>query len=271
MKKCLLSFIVVLLFTAFVMNDPVDNYEVIDQNSFTKGEVLEYKVKYSFFIVGKAQIKIHDNFYRINGRDCYRVDVYGKTSGAVDWVARVNDNWGAYVDTAALVPHISYRKIEEGSYRKNELIKFDHTTNMIEAKVVDKKTGLFKEPEYIQAPDNIRDIVGGMMYLRSLDFDQYEKEDIITVDAFFEDTVYDFQIIYKGKEEVKTSVGTFNTFKLVPIMPDNKLFAGENPISVWFSDDENQIPIKVEADMVIGKAGCEIINYKGLKNELEVM
>lgn len=271
MKRYLLLVSVMLLCTAWVMNRASGNYEAIHHNSFTKGEVLEYKVKYSFITVGKAQIKVHDNYYKINGRGCYRIDVFGATSGAIDWVAKVDDNWGAYVDTAALVPHISYRKIKEGSYRKNELVKFDHVTNMIAVKVVDKETGLFKEPEFIQAPNNIRDIVGGLMYLRALDFNQLDKGEIISVDAFFEDTVYDFKIIYAGKELLKTKVGEVNAIKLVPIMPDNDLFRGENPIAVWLSDDENKIPLKVEAEMVIGKAGCEIIGYSGLKNELEII
>ena len=223
-------------------------------------------MNYGIFAVGKAQMKVHNGYYKINGRDCYRVDVFGKTSGAVDWVAKVNDNWGAYIDTAALIPHISYRKIEEGRYRKNELVKFDHETDMIEAKVINNETGDFKEPEYIQAPDNIRDIIGGLFYLRSIDFGNMEEGKLITLSAFFEDTVYDFDIIFKGRESVKTKVGSFDALVLQPVMPENKLFADENPVTVWLSDDQNRIPLKVEANLVVGRATCELILAEGLLN-----
>ena len=263
--KNFISFLL-LLFISSAFTVGGDEFSPIDNESFAAGEVLEFKMNYGVFTVGKAQMKVHKGYYKINGRDCYRVDVYGKTSGAVDWVARVNDNWGAYIDTAALVPHISYRKIEEGKYRKNEVVKFDHTTDMIETKVVNNKTGDFKEPEYFQAPDDIRDIIGGLFYLRSLDFTGMQKGDMITVKAFFEDTIYDFDIRYMGKDEVKTKAGKFKALRLVPVMPDNQLFAGENAITVWLSDDLNKIPLKAEANMVIGKASCELIHYEGLRN-----
>lgn len=266
MKSFIYFTLILLITSAFTGKNEDTGYSQVSFPVFSTGELLEYKLNYSLFTVGKAQMRIHDGYYNINGRDCYRVDIFGKTSGAIDWVARVNDNWGAYIDTAVLVPHISYRKIEEGNYRKNELIKFDHVTDMIEAKVVNNETGDFKEPEYIQAPDDIRDIIGGLFYLRSLDFDSMEKGSIINVDAFFEDTVYDFDIKFIGKDEVKTKAGRFNAIVLQPIMPENKMFAGENPITVWLSDDLNRIPLKAEANMVIGKATCELIHFEGLRN-----
>lgn len=260
------TYFILLLLIISSFSDRKEEFVTVNHQSFTSGEVLEFKLSYGMFVVGKAQMKIHKGSYNINGRECYRMDIFGKTSGAVDWVAKINDNWGAYVDTAALVPHMSYRKIEEGKYRKNEVVKFDHSTNMIEAKVVDRETGDFKEPEYFQAPDNIRDIISGFLYLRSIDYDSLNPGDYFKVDAFFEDTMYDFTIQYKGKEEIKTKVGKFNAIRLEPVMPDNQLFAGENAVTVWFSDDLNKIPLKAEVNLVVGKAACEIISFEGLRN-----
>lgn len=269
MRK-LAPIIFLLLCSAFLVKKESTIHPNIDQNSISKGEVLEYKVNFGLFTVGKAQMRIYPGNYNINGRGCYRMDIFGKTSGAVDWVAKVDDNWGAYIDTLSLLPHLTYRKIQENNYRKHEIVKFDHRTNMIEAKVMDKHTGEFKEPEYYQAPDNIRDMIGGFLYLRALDYDSYTPSDTIVIDAFFEDQIYEFAIRYEGKEEVKTKVGDFNAIKLVPIMPDNKIFAGKNSISVWLSDDQNRIPLKVQADMFIGHAGVELISFEGIKNGLEM-
>src|SRR5690606_13218970 len=134
----------------------------------------------------------------------------GRTSGAVDWVARVNDNWGAYIDTAALVPHISYRKIEEGRYRQNEVLKFAHNTDMVEAKVINNATGDFKEPEDFQVPNNVRDIVGGLFYPRTFAFNGFSVGDTMTMEAFFEDTVYDFEIRNIGTAGMRSRAGKCN-------------------------------------------------------------
>jgi hypothetical protein len=68
-----------------------------------------------------------------------------------------------------------------------------------------------------------------------------------------------------GTEFIDTKLGKIKTFKLVPVMPDNKLFAGENSITAWFAADESRIPVRVEADMFIGRAGCEITGFEGTK------
>jgi len=62
-------------------------------------------------------------------------------------------------------------------------------------------------------------------------------------------------------------LGEIQAFKLVPVMPDNKLFAGENSITAWFAADASRIPLRVEANMFIGRAGCEITGYEGMRSD----
>lgn len=253
----------------YIINDET-SYIYIPQESITRGEVLEYKMNYGFVTIGKGLMKINSKLYRINYRDNYKIDVYGKTSGMIDWIAQVDDHWGGYVDTAALVPHMFYRNIKEGNYRKNEITRFDHNTNNIEVKTVNNKTGQFKEPMYYAAPDNVRDMLSGYLYLRAFDFDTIPKGSSFVLDGFVEDTFYNLEVIYDGIEEIKTKIGKIKCHKLVPVMPKNKLFDGENSISVYISADANKIPVRVDAKMFIGKASVELINYENLKHHLEV-
>lgn len=261
---------ILLLTSGFVIFNNDKHYEVIHYESFSKGEILDYKMNYGWFTVGKGQMLISDEIHNINNRKTFKVDVYGKTSGMVDWVAQVDDHWGSYVDTAALVPHVFYRKIKEGKYRKNEITRFDHTTNNIEVKTLNNKTGEFKEPRYYSAPENVRSMLSGALYLRAFDFDTIPKGSKFVIDGFFEDTFYDLDVIYEGVEKVKTKVGTILCHKLVPIMPNNKLFDGENSITAYLSADKNKVPVKVEANMFIGKASVELVGYKNVKHKLNI-
>ena len=267
MSRVFSSIILVLLLASFTGSED-SVYTPIKYKSFARGERLEYKVNFGFFNIGEAEMIIDDKFYKVNGRECYKVDVYGKTTGMVDWVAKVNDHWGAYVDSSALVPHISYRKIREGKYKKDEVVRFDHRVNLIEAKVKNKKTGEFKEPQIYVAPAGIRDMLAGYLYLRTINFDSLNKGDIFTVTGFFEDEFYELNIRYRGKEKIKTKAGKFKAIKLEPVMPENELFDGEDSILAWVSDDENKIPLKVQAKMFIGNTGVELKNYHNVKNPL---
>jgi len=270
MKKLIFGFLSCLALSAFT-SDRKDIYPTLQNNSFGKGEVVEYKMSYGFFNIGKGTTRIDKQYFRINNRDCFKVDVFGKTVGMVDWVADVDDQWGAYIDTAALVPHMSYRKIREGKYKKDEVINFDHAKGKIEAKVFNHKTGKFKDSKYYDAPSQVRDLISGFMYLRTQDLSKVKMNDTVLITGFFEDTFYKLKVIYKGKEVVKTKAGKIRALIFKPHMPENSLFKGKDSITAWFSDDKNRIPIKVSADMFIGSAGVEITSYHGLKNPLNLV
>jgi Protein of unknown function (DUF3108) len=267
--RWLLGILAVSICLAFIQE--VDMLKITNKKStISTGERLDYRMYLGFFTVGKGTTAVDKNFHSRNTRSCYKVDAYMETLGMATWISKVNDNWGAYIDTAELVTHESYRNIKEGGYRLNELIKYDHTKDLASVQIADKKTGVYSDPKVYSTPDQVRDIVAGFMYLRIIDFTRYKIKDTLTVSGFFEDKSYSFKIIYYGKETIKTDIGKIPCYKLVPIMPDNQLFRGENSVTAWISADGNQIPVKVDARMFIGHAGTELVSFRGLKNQLKV-
>lgn len=249
-----------------------DVYPPVKNESFAKGEVLHFKMTYGIFTVGKGTAQIDPDYFKWgNGRPCFKVDVKGKTVGLVDWVADVDDQWGAYVDTAALIPHMFYRRIREGRYKKDEQTYFDHINKKISVKTADKVTGKFKDPVVYDGTPQVRDMVSGFLYLRVMDFSKMKINDTVTVTGFFEDEFYKLKIVYKGKETIRTRIGKIRTLVFKPVMPKNQLFEGEDSITAYFSDDKNRIPVKIDAQMFIGSAGVELTEYSGLRNPLNLV
>jgi hypothetical protein len=270
MDRSVFGLLLLLVLSGFI-SDRNDIYPTLKNQSFTPGEVIDFKINYGIFPVGKGSAHIDDNYYKMNDRPCFKVEVHGKTVGMVNWVTDVDDRWGAYIDTAALVPHQFYRKIREGRYKKDEWTYFDHENKKIEVHVLNNKTGKLKEPKYYDAPLHVRDMIGGFLYLRIMDFSNLKPKDTVTVTGFFEDEFYKLNIVYKGKETVKLKVGKVRALVFKPIMPRNKLFDGDDSITAWFSDDKNRIPLKIEAKMFIGSAGVELVGYRGLKCPLNIV
>ncbi len=264
-----IGFLLVLSISFMVVEEGAQALKEVEHDNFQRGEVLEFKMGYGIFNVGKGKTYISDKLYRVNNRICYKVMVDGRTSGVVDWLAKVDDHWGAYVDTSALVPHMAYRNIKEGKYIKDEITRFDHKAKRISVKDVNTDTGKYNKAKVYESKEaEVRSLLSGFLFIRTLDFEQYAIGDTIALSGFFEDTFYNMKILYGGKGKVKTKLGKINAFKLIPVMPDNSLFDGDNSITAWFSDDKNKIPLKVEADMFIGSAGVEITRAKGLKHPL---
>jgi hypothetical protein len=270
MIRLTISFILLGLLSGFIMYRN-DVYPRVKNESFSRGEVINFKMTYGIFTVGKGSVRIHPNYFKLNNRDCFKIDVHGKTVGMVDWVADVDDHWGAYIDTASLLPHQFYRRIREGRYKKDEWTFFDQVKKKIEVKTIDKKTGKFKESKYYDAPAHVRDMIAGFLYLRNMDMSKIKEGDTVLVTGFFEDEFYRMNIIYAGKKTIKVKAGKIRTLVFKPVMPQNKVFDGENSVTAYFSDDKNRIPVKIDAEMFIGSAGVELIGYEGLRNPLNVV
>ena len=244
----------------------VQEYRYVPNESFTAGEVLKYRVHWGLINAGEAEMRVSDTYFRVNGRPCYKIDVFGKTTGLADVAIRIRNNWGAYVDTASIVPQKAYRYIEEGKYRKNEMVAFNHEKDVATVLRLDKKTKKLKEKKNFMVPNNVLDIVGGYYFLRTIDYDNYKKGDIIKVSSFFGDEIYNIDVRFLGRETISTKVGDINTIVMAPSLPNNDFFADGDPVKVWISDDRNKVPLKVKADLSVGALEIDIKEMQNLRN-----
>lgn len=255
------------LLSAFSVFNNDFQYRSVPNNNFALGEVLTYKAGYSMLDAGVAVVKVDKKLHGVNGRTCYKVDVEGRSVGIFGWTTKIQDLWQSYVDTAAIVPMRFYREIKENNYRLTETTEFDHINQ--KAKVTwfkknknDVKTEVYEAPTYSQ------DIISGYYFLRTLDYENMSKGDTVSMNAFFQDEYYDFKLLYLGKEKVYSKFGRIESFVMSPIMPENRLFYGDHPIKFWISDDENRVPIKVNAELLVGAVEVNLVKHKGLKTKI---
>jgi len=260
--------IILLAVTIFLLGFKQDVEPVIIKNkAFNKGEYLEFKASFGFFHVGNGTWKISDNTIQIHDRDSYQVDVKGWTSGFIGFLAPVKDHWKSYVDTTSFITHIAHRDLKEGKYKKIDITEFSMQDSLIKVKDFDFENNKYKELQEYKMEKLSRGMISGFLYMRTMNFDKIDIGDTIKFDAFLDDTFYELQVICYKREPLKTKAGTFKTVVFRPVMPDNSIFEGEDAILAWISDDENKIPLKVEAEMFIGHAGIELTSYEGLRNK----
>ncbi|MEL6559841.1 MAG: DUF3108 domain-containing protein [Bacteroidota bacterium] len=240
--------------------------EGMTQEAVFTGEKLSYKISYSIFNIGRATVTVDDLAASDLQKDEYKIVAKGETTGLIGVFSKVKDEWGAYVNKENLTPSFAYRRIREGKYKRDEDVDFE------EDKIVlnewSFKAGKYKDPVVYETKDQVFELLSGMLYVRSLDLSNRSFGEVIGFKAFFEGEFYDFKVIYKGKERIRTKLGKIHAIKLVPVMPDNSIFDGENSISIWVSDDQNKLPLKIEADMFIGSAGCDITKAENVKYPL---
>jgi len=231
--------------------------------TYLPGEQIRYRVHYGFFNAGEAYMRLTDKFYLVNNIVCYRAEIIGNSTGAFDRIIRIRDVWGSYFDSVRFQPQKSFRSIQENKYRKREETFFDYSRNV--ARVVAEND----TPEVISVVPGIQDMVSGYYFLRLLNYNNLQRNDTIKLVGIFEDKTYNFNILYLGKTKIKTRFGKSNAFLISPVMPPNKLFKGEYPIRMWISDDQNRIPLKIEAELLLGSLDLDITDYSNLKYPIQ--
>lgn len=246
------------LTSSFVVGD---TYRFIPNTSFKAGEYFEYKVKYGILPVGEAIVEVSPQIYSVNRRACYRVNVFGRTTGLTD-IFHIRNTYRSYLDTSAILPQKFLMSLQENSYKKDQVIVFDHTANSaLREQNNDKKAFVL--------PNNIQDVVSGYYFLRTLDFSKMKIGETVAAPMFFDDEIYNMRVKYNGKGVVKTKFGKIDVIKLTPILPQNQMFKGEDAIRIWVSDDGNRVPIRIELEFPVGSASMEIKGYRNTRYNFE--
>lgn len=230
---------------------------------FGKGEMLEFRLSYGWFTIGKADLTIDPEIRQYEEKPCYKVDITGRTAGLVGLFARVDDIWGAYVNEETLLPMMAYADIKEGNYTRKEKIHFNQQIGDIKVEMT--KRSKKRPTKYYDYGPEVHDLISGYMHLRNVPFTQMNPGDTIGFKAFYDEEFYDFKVIYEGKEMIGSKVGDLYAYKIIPIIPENKIFPGESPITAWISADANQLPLRVSANMFFGTAYVELTNYRNIK------
>ena len=54
--------------------------------------------------------------------------------------------------------------------------------------------------------------------------------------------------------------------KFRPYVQSGRVFKEQESLTVWVSDDDNKIPIRIKADLAVGSLKADLDAYKGLKH-----
>ena len=265
-KHTFRSLVTLILFTIIsAFTTHTQDYS-IKNTTFKMGEKLTYRLHYGVFTGAYPVMQTYSKISTVNGKPHYKIDVSGKTVGTFNRLFKVKDVWRSYVDTSSMLPSYAFRQINEGNYKLKEDTYLNRGTGKI--KVVKEKKSE-KQTKNYDAPEGIHDIVSGFYYFRNIDYSSKNIGDRITIKSFFEDELYELTVVYKGTETIKTSLGKIKAFKLVPEVPDNEIFEGEDSIVFWLSADKNQIPLKIKAKMFVGSVELDLKKHENLRHTIK--
>jgi hypothetical protein len=236
-----------------------DAYRQVENQTFERGEFLKYRVFYDSWVTywmtaGFGTTEVSPEPVIINGRQTYHIVVEGKSANIFNVIFKVRDRFETFMDEEALIPHKFIRYTREGGYKKDDTVFFDHRA---------EKAVSTRKVKHITP--NVQDIVSAFYYVRNLDFDTAEAGDKYNVDFFLDDSLYNSEIVFMGRETIKTDFGKINCMKFKPRVAVGEVFADPYPMEMWVTDDKNKIPVLMKSAVFIGSVKIELIEYKGLR------
>lgn len=259
MKKIIVSFLLfgLLIFAA--------SFSVVKQNAaFTTGEFFKFRIHYGMVNAGYATLEMKEAVR--NNKKVHHVVGKGYTVGMTKFFFKVEDDYQSYFDRETGQPYQFVRKIDEGGYTKNQEGFFNQTKNTVLVKDYKNKT-----EKSFAVTENVQDIVSSFYYLRNHPkIDRLNTGESIMIDMFFDDEIYKFKLKYLGREDIKTKFGTVSSKVFRPYVQSGRVFKEEESLTVWISDDENKIPLRIKASLAVGSLKADLDGFRGLKNSFKV-
>ena len=227
---------------------------VLKHEAFKRGEMLEFRLHYGIVDAGIATLGITDEAREINGRKTLHIVGIGTSKGAFDWFFKVRDRYETYIDEQSIVPWVFLRDVNEGGYKISQSYVFNHFSQKVNV----------GGGETFPIEPNMQDMLSAFYSARALDLSNAKPNEMFALNCFMDKEVWPLKIKFICRETITTDLGTFRCLKFRPIVQKGRVFKKEEDLNIWITDDKNHIPIKGQADVLVGSIKMELTSYSGL-------
>ena len=234
------------------------------ERAFKEGEWFKLRIHYGIVNAGYATMEVKEAVK--NNKKVYHAIGRGYTTGMTKLFFKVDDDYESYFDKETGNPYQFVRKIDEGGYTKNQEGFFNQSNNTVTVKDYKKKS----EKTFI-VPENTQDILSTFYYLRNHpDIDKVKVGESIAIDMFFDDDTSKFKLKYLGNEDISTKFGIIPTMIFRPYVQAGRVFKEQESLTVWISNDDNKMPVRIKASLAVGSLKADLDAFKGLKYPFSV-
>ena len=214
---------------------------------FCPGETLTYDVTWSIFPAGEVTATLR----RLEGHapEAYEVTTRAQSQGFVSLLYKVDNEFRSVFDPRTFCSQEIHKKTNEGSRHKDTRIVFDSARRLavLDGRDLGKPNSPPKHAEN-QIPTCVADVVTAFYYVRRQPLRVGEQVRLPINDGA---KTYEVSVEVQAREQIQTPLGTRYAFRVEP-----KVFGGlykrKGRMLIWFSDDEQRLPLRINASMAVG-------------------
>ena len=209
--------------------------------SFPQKQTLTYSVDWRVFSAGTAVLH-----FEATG-DQEHITSNADTVGAINMLFHVSDHFQSVFDRTKGCTYEFDKQTVEGRRQINSTLKLDYAQGK---SILDEKNMVSGKTKHAESgvPGCLTDLLTGVFYASSQPMELGKTFVIPVVDAMRNVAV---TMKVEGREQIKTSLGTFKTLRVQPTA-DAGVVKNRGNIWIWYTDDERHLPVQMRARLFWG-------------------
>ncbi|MCX6243803.1 MAG: DUF3108 domain-containing protein [Bacteroidetes bacterium] len=263
LKKHCLSILLLLIIPLSALNAQCFK----ENHVFQEGEYISYTVSYSWGPVwvdaGLVTFSIDKENYQ--GKPSWHLKSSGKTFKTYDFFFKVNDYYDSWINPETFHAYAFRRSVYEGGYTLLNTMQFDPSRQIIYSTTKTNNNPV--RYDTLKQRYCAYDPLSAVYVTRTMDISNLKPDMRIPVTVILDDKTYEIYIKYLGKEIVQNrDEKKYRCIKFAAKMVEGTIFRGDEDVVVWVTDDDNRIPVYIEAKILVGTVKAYLKEMKGLRN-----
>jgi hypothetical protein len=236
---------------------------------FKSGEYALYGAYYNwhFIWIQSGEVTFAADTLQYKQQKAWHLKAVGKTFKAYDLLYTVRDTFETYCNYRTFQPDFSRRAVNHSKDHSVHQYGFDFTSEKIAVRIKVGKNPLYLASLPVQ--DNTFDLLATAYNFRRYDFNKLFVGQKVPYRMLIDRQVDDLYFRYLGKEIVKTRNGKeYRCHKVSVYLLQGDFFPAGEKMKVWFTDDDNHLPVQVETEILVGTVKALLLETKSLKYPL---
>ncbi|MFN0108411.1 MAG: DUF3108 domain-containing protein [Blastocatellia bacterium] len=173
----------------------------------------------------------------------------------------VKDRFETLVNAQDFSARLSFKEIKEGKKHRAQTAVFNVEDKSVKFTEHDlnNSEGAPKEKSAVRA-DNMLDLLSAFYFVR---MQKFKEGQLIQFPVNDDGDNFRFDIVVGKRESLKTDCGKIKTIKIEPkLFGPGQLFSRAGQMTMWLTDDNLHIPVKLEAKTPSGTVKAKLLNFK---------
>ena len=218
--------------------------------AFAPGEKLKFEVRVLSVLGGYATLEVGSPV-NVEGRPCLPLIALANSAFPFSTFYNVDDVQTSYFDAVDFLTWKFENKVSEGNYKAHNVELYHQLQHQL------VRQHNLNPPETTPIPAFTQDIISCFYYVRLLPLQIGDRFGVPTTSG---GKNYQLVVSVVGREKVTVPAGTFDCFKLKPIVKYETVFRNKEDIELWVTADPRHIPVLIKSAIVVGNISIALLD-----------